>query len=133
MIVKGCVISCGTVVFFQKSRNLSRSLLTNNNFYGALINIMIMCLKEAIMFHIILIYKGNFQSLFIFYLAPPPWTFWVFNHWMMPIFLITWLWRLPIVFNGTKLKMLPPVLYKYQTVMVNFFSPSHWRIYFYQK
>ena len=27
------MISCGTVVFFQKSRNLSRSLLTNNNFY----------------------------------------------------------------------------------------------------
>ena len=33
MIMQGCVISCGTVVFFQKSRNLSRSLLTNNNFY----------------------------------------------------------------------------------------------------
>ena len=31
--MQGCVISCGTVVFFQKSRNLSRSLLTNNNFY----------------------------------------------------------------------------------------------------
>ena len=26
-------IFCGTVVFFQKSHNLSRSLLTNNNFY----------------------------------------------------------------------------------------------------
>ena len=33
MIMQGCVISCGTVVFFQISRNLSRSLLTNNNFY----------------------------------------------------------------------------------------------------
>ena len=33
MIMQGCVISCRTVVFFQKSRNLSRSLLTNNNFY----------------------------------------------------------------------------------------------------
>ena len=33
MIMQGYVISCGTVVFFQKSRNLSRSLLTNNNFY----------------------------------------------------------------------------------------------------
>ena len=31
--MQGCVISCGTVVFFQKSRNLSRSLLTKNNFY----------------------------------------------------------------------------------------------------
>ena len=31
--MQGCVISCGTVVFFQKSRNLSRSLLTNNSFY----------------------------------------------------------------------------------------------------
>ena len=28
MIMQGCVISCGAVVFFQKSRNLSRSLLT---------------------------------------------------------------------------------------------------------
>ena len=33
MIMQGCVISCGTVVFFQKPRNLSRSLVTNNNFY----------------------------------------------------------------------------------------------------
>ena len=33
--MQGCVISCGTVVFFQKSRNLSRSLLTNNKFYCA--------------------------------------------------------------------------------------------------
>ena len=33
--MQGCEISCGTVVFFQKSRNLSRSLLTNNNFYCA--------------------------------------------------------------------------------------------------
>ena len=33
--MQGCVISCETVVFFQKSRNLSRSLLTNNNFYCA--------------------------------------------------------------------------------------------------
>ena len=33
--MQGCVISCGTVVFFQKSRNLSRSLLTSNNFYCA--------------------------------------------------------------------------------------------------
>ena len=33
--MQGCVILCGTVVFFQKSRNLSRSLLTNNNFYCA--------------------------------------------------------------------------------------------------
>ena len=33
MIIQGCVILCWTVVFFQKSRNLSRSLLTNNNFY----------------------------------------------------------------------------------------------------
>ena len=33
MIMQGCVISCGRVVFFQKARNLSRSLLTNNNFY----------------------------------------------------------------------------------------------------
>ena len=33
--MQGCVISCGTVVFFQISRNLSRSLLTNNNFYCA--------------------------------------------------------------------------------------------------
>ena len=31
--MQGCQISCGTVVFSQKSRNLSRSLLTNNNFY----------------------------------------------------------------------------------------------------
>ena len=31
--MQGCVISCGTVVFFQKSRNLSRSLLTYNKFY----------------------------------------------------------------------------------------------------
>ena len=31
--MQSCVISCETVVFFQKSRNLSRSLLTNNNFY----------------------------------------------------------------------------------------------------
>ena len=35
MIMQGCVISCGTVVFFHKSRNLSRSLLTNSNFYCA--------------------------------------------------------------------------------------------------
>ena len=34
MILQGCVIPCGTVVFFQKSRNLSRSLLTSNNFYS---------------------------------------------------------------------------------------------------
>ena len=33
--MQGCVISCGTIVFFQDSRNLSRSLLTNNNFYCA--------------------------------------------------------------------------------------------------
>ena len=33
MIMQGCVISCGTVVFIQKSRNLSRLLLTNNDFY----------------------------------------------------------------------------------------------------
>ena len=32
-IYEGCEISCGTVVIFQKSRNLS--LLTNNNFYCA--------------------------------------------------------------------------------------------------
>ena len=32
MIMQGCVIPCGTVVFFQKSRNLSPSLLTNNHF-----------------------------------------------------------------------------------------------------
>ena len=31
--MQGCVISCGAVMFFQKSRNLLRSLLTNNNFY----------------------------------------------------------------------------------------------------
>ena len=31
--MQGCVITCGSVVFFQKSRNLSRSLLTKNNFY----------------------------------------------------------------------------------------------------
>ena len=31
--MQGFVISCGTEVFFQKSRNLSRSLLTRNNFY----------------------------------------------------------------------------------------------------
>ena len=30
MIIQGCEISSGTEVFFQKSRNLSRSLLTNN-------------------------------------------------------------------------------------------------------
>ena len=35
MIMQGCVIECGAVLFFQKSRNLSRSLLTNNNFYCA--------------------------------------------------------------------------------------------------
>ena len=35
MIMQGCVITCGTVLFFQKSRNLSQSLLTNNNFYCA--------------------------------------------------------------------------------------------------
>ena len=29
--MQGCVISCGTEVFFQRSRNLSWSLLTNNN------------------------------------------------------------------------------------------------------
>ena len=39
--MQGCVISCGTVVYFQKSCNLSRSLLTNNNFY---------CAKEALHF-----------------------------------------------------------------------------------
>ena len=33
--MQGCVISCRTIVFFRKSRNLSRSLLTNNNFYCA--------------------------------------------------------------------------------------------------
>ena len=33
--MQGCVISCGTVVFFQTSRNLSWSLLTSNNFYIA--------------------------------------------------------------------------------------------------
>ena len=32
--MQGCVISCGTVVFSQKLRNLSRLLLTNNNFYS---------------------------------------------------------------------------------------------------
>ena len=37
MIMQGCVISCGTVVFFQKSRNLSRPLLTNNNFYCGMV------------------------------------------------------------------------------------------------
>jgi len=37
MIMQGCVSLCGTVVFFQKSRNLSRSLLTNNNFYCGLV------------------------------------------------------------------------------------------------
>ena len=35
MIIQGCLISCGTVVFFQKSRNLSLPLLSNNNFYCA--------------------------------------------------------------------------------------------------
>ena len=35
MIMQGCVILCGKVVFFQKPCNLSRSLLTNNNFYCA--------------------------------------------------------------------------------------------------
>ena len=33
MSMQGCVIPCGTVEFFQKSCNLSRSLLTNINFY----------------------------------------------------------------------------------------------------
>ena len=37
--MQGCVISCGTVVFFQKSRNLSRSLLTNNNFYCVVVRV----------------------------------------------------------------------------------------------
>ena len=37
MIMQGCVISCGTVVFFKKSRNLSWSLLTNKNFYCVII------------------------------------------------------------------------------------------------
>ena len=35
--MQGFVISCGAVVFFQKSRNLSRSLLINNNFYCVLL------------------------------------------------------------------------------------------------
>ena len=42
--MQGWVISCGTVVFFQKSRNLSRSLLTNNNFYCD----PALCLTEAV-------------------------------------------------------------------------------------
>ena len=33
MIMQGCVISYRTVVFFQISRNLSRSLLTSSNIY----------------------------------------------------------------------------------------------------
>ena len=37
--MQGCVISYGTVVFFQKSRNLLRSMLTNNNFYCAIVHI----------------------------------------------------------------------------------------------
>ena len=38
--MQGCVISCGTVVFFQKSHNLSRSLLTNNNFYCVVVDLL---------------------------------------------------------------------------------------------
>ena len=34
--MQGCVIPYGTVVFFQKSRNVSQSLLINNNFYCAI-------------------------------------------------------------------------------------------------
>ena len=36
--MQGCVISCGTVVFFQKSRNLLRSLLSNNNVYCGILH-----------------------------------------------------------------------------------------------
>ena len=45
MIMQGCVISCGTVVFFKKSRNLSRSLLTNNNLYCAALDKLFSTLK----------------------------------------------------------------------------------------
>ena len=44
MIMQGCVIPCGTVVFFQKSRNLSRSLLTDNNFYFGLVIRFLSCI-----------------------------------------------------------------------------------------
>ena len=47
MIMQGCVISCETAVFFQKSRNLPRSLLTNNNFYCEMVA------KMSITFHIL--------------------------------------------------------------------------------
>ena len=46
MIMQGCVISCGTVVFFQKSHNLSRSLLSNNNFYCAMFNELVLVSQE---------------------------------------------------------------------------------------
>ena len=45
MIMQSCEISYGIVVFFQKSRNLSRSLLTNNNFYCVLLRFSY-CLKS---------------------------------------------------------------------------------------
>ena len=47
MIMQGCVISCLTIVFFQKSRNLSRSLLTNNNFYCDITGILIVSIYRA--------------------------------------------------------------------------------------
>ena len=43
----GCVISCGTVVFFQKSCNLSRSLPTNNNIYCAQLALIALVAQDS--------------------------------------------------------------------------------------
>ena len=45
--MQGCVIYCGTVVFFKKSHNLSRLLLTNNNFYCDLLGGNHMLVKKT--------------------------------------------------------------------------------------
>ena len=59
MIMQGCVISCGTVVFFQKSCNLSRSSLTSNSFYCASIDFEIQV--EVVLIHslLIVLHKGT--------------------------------------------------------------------------
>ena len=93
MIMQGCVISCGTVVFFQKSRNLSRSLLTNNNFYCALDRQF-----SLFFYEMILLIRNTKCSLYL--------SFWSLNEWKFsfwPLFsenpLILYSLNLPRVSN----------------------------------
>ena len=74
--MQGCVISCGTVVFFHKSRNLSRSLLTNNNFYCASLKLALGCYNSP-----------NFERFCWLFLLPfnmPKEVFWIRCYNQMP-------------------------------------------------